>query len=177
MGKALHPDVYLTFDRYYGYSIKSVTRGALGGKFATRRYHLNESSPLPPQKVVLTVNENKIQLIDIICNYLVENCLASGQPVQHKIVVSGHDPISIELFCGCQFHRSDLRTTHEEADVTMVYQMLYIAKNQDAVQTIKVICGDTDELINSLFEIKSLRTILAKKGVYPLQRSQQILIL
>ena len=147
IGKALHSDVYLTFDRYYEYSIKSVTRGARGGKHATRRHHLNESSPLPPQKVVLTVNENKIQLVDIICNYLVENCLASGEPVQHKIIVSGRDPVPIELICGHQFHRPDLRTTHEEADVTMVYQMLYIAKNQDAVQTIQVICDDTDVFV------------------------------
>ena len=60
MAKAAHSDVYLTFDRYYDYSIKSVTRGARAGKHARRRHHMNLSSPLPPQKVVLTVNENKI---------------------------------------------------------------------------------------------------------------------
>ena len=61
MRKAAHSDVYLTFDRYYDYSIKSVTRGARAGKHATHRHHLNLSSPLPPQKVVLTVNENNLQ--------------------------------------------------------------------------------------------------------------------
>ena len=147
MRKVVHSDVYLTFDRYYDYSIKSVTRGSRGGKHATRRHHLNQSSPLPPQKVVLTVNENKIQLIDIICNSLVDNCLASGEPVQHKLVVSGRDPIPIELFCGYQFHRADLRTTHKEADVTMVYQVLNIAQNQDGVQIIKVISDDTDVFV------------------------------
>jgi len=65
MAKAAHSDVYLTFDRYYDYSVKSVTRGARAGKHASRRHHLNLSSPLPPQKVVLTVNESKIKLIDI----------------------------------------------------------------------------------------------------------------
>ena len=66
MRKALHSDVYLTFDRYYEYSIKSVTCGARGGRHASHWHHLNESRPLPPQNIVLTVNENKIQLIDII---------------------------------------------------------------------------------------------------------------
>ena len=47
-----HSDVYLTFDRYYDYSIKSVTRGARAGKHASRRHHLHLSSPLPQQKVV-----------------------------------------------------------------------------------------------------------------------------
>ena len=58
--KAAHSDIYLTFDRYYVYSIKSVACGARAGKQAIHRHHLNISSPLPPQKVVLTVNENKI---------------------------------------------------------------------------------------------------------------------
>ena len=60
MAKAAHSDVYLTFDRYCDYSIKSVIRGARAGKHANRRHHFNLSSPLPPQKVALTVNENKI---------------------------------------------------------------------------------------------------------------------
>ena len=100
--KAHYSDVYLTFDRYYDYSIKSVTRGARGGKHATRRHHLNLASPLPTQKVVLQVHANKTQLIDIICNHLVDSCLANGEPIQHKIVVSGRDPVPIELFCGTQ---------------------------------------------------------------------------
>lgn len=145
--KAAHSDVYLTFDRYYDYSIKSVTRGARGGKHATRRHHLVKSSPLPPQKVVLTVNESKVQLIDIICACLIEKCTASREPVHHKIVVSGREPIPIELFCGYQFNRADLQTTHEEADVTMVYQVLHIAQSQDGIQTIKVICDDTDVFV------------------------------
>ncbi len=85
---------------------------------------------------MLTVNENKVQLIDIICDYLVQKCLASGEPVQHKIFVSGCEPIPIELFCGYQFNHPDLRTTQEEADVTMVYQVLHIPQNQDGMQTI-----------------------------------------
>jgi len=67
MTKAAHSDVYLTFDRYYDYSIKSVTRGARAGKHASRRHLLNLSSPLPPQNVELRVNKNKIKLTDIIC--------------------------------------------------------------------------------------------------------------
>ena len=108
MLKAKDSEVYLTFDRYYDYSIKSVTRGARGGKHATRQHHLNLSSPLPPQAVVLQVHANKLQLIDIICDHLVELCVTSGEPTHNKIVVCGRDPIPIELFCGYQIHRRDL---------------------------------------------------------------------
>ena len=43
----------------------------------------------------------------------------------------------VELFSGHLSNRDDLRTTDEEAAVTMVYQVLNIA--QSGAQTIKVI--------------------------------------
>ena len=58
-------DVYLVFDRYYEYSTKSVTRNARAME-ASRIYQLLPTTKLPSQKVILTVTENKKQLIAII---------------------------------------------------------------------------------------------------------------
>ncbi len=58
-------DVYLIFDRYEDYSTKCparVSRGTTG----CRVFQLHPESPLPSQKLTLTVTENKKQLIDII---------------------------------------------------------------------------------------------------------------
>ena len=70
--------------------------------------------------------------------------MANIEPVQHRIAVSGRGPVPIELFRGYQFHRADLRTTHEEADVTMVHQVLHL---ENGAQTIKVVSDDTDVFV------------------------------
>ena len=83
----------------------------------------------------------------MVCIIISKQTQHSGEPVRHKLVVSGREPIPIELFCGHQSNRADLRTTHEEADVTMVHQVLHIAQNQEGVHDIIVICDDTDVFI------------------------------
>ena len=55
-------DVYLVFDRYYPQSIKGVTHTVRGGKVASRHHKLSSNTPLPPQKVSLTVAQLKIKL-------------------------------------------------------------------------------------------------------------------
>ena len=60
-----------------------------------------------------------------------EKALSSGQPATHKLIVSGREPTPVELFSGHLSNRENLRNkiTHEEADVTMVYQVLNIAQS------------------------------------------------
>ena len=111
-------------------------------KNASRRHHLILSSPLPPQKIVLTVDENKRQLTDIICEYTVERARANEEPARHKLLVSGREPLPLELLRGHKRNREDLRTTHEEAGVTMMYQGIQSARS--GVQSVKVISDDTD---------------------------------
>ena len=106
---------------------------------------------------MLTVNENKIQLIDLICSHLIEKCVPSGEPDLHKLVISGREPIPTQLFCGHRSHRADLRTTHEEADVTMVYLVLQVSQTQEGVDRIKVICDDTDVFMSIIMEATSPR--------------------
>ena len=60
-------DVYLIFDRYYEYSIKIGTRKSRMSQKSGTAHKLKLSTPLPSQQLVLTVTENKAQLIDMIC--------------------------------------------------------------------------------------------------------------
>ena len=59
--------VFLAFDRYQEYSIKGTARTSRGTRMI---HHLTTASILSTQKVVLTVTENKKQLINIICEEL-----------------------------------------------------------------------------------------------------------
>lgn len=82
-------DVYLVFDRYHNYSIKSGARQERAGQYASRCHKLSQQTPLPPQKVVLTVTRNKIQLIDIICKQLVDMYQQHHADDEHKLVITG----------------------------------------------------------------------------------------
>ena len=137
-------DVFLIFDRYYPNSIKDVTRLARSGKEATRRHQLNLNTILPPQKIVLTVTENKVQLIDLICQYLKEN--ASKLPQTGKsLTLTGRDPVPIEVKFGNIKPRPDMKVLHEEADVIIVKQVMYLAERN--IDCIRVICDDTDVFV------------------------------
>ena len=59
-------------------------------------------------KGCVTVNENNIKLIDIICEHLVEKALSSGQLATHKLIVSGREPTRVELFSGHLSNWDDL---------------------------------------------------------------------
>ena len=88
MAKVDKSDVYLVFDRYHDFSIKSGTRLARAGQQARRRHRLNHQTPLPPQLVVLSVTENKVQLIELICQNLIDVSQQRKQS-QHRLVNTG----------------------------------------------------------------------------------------
>ena len=89
LGKLLQKrDVYLVFDRYKAYNTKSVTRSERSTQ-ATRVHSLNRAMPLPSQKVVLTVTENKQQLIRIICEELERDQEFQRNTSDHKLLITG----------------------------------------------------------------------------------------
>ena len=106
MGNMKYADVYLIFDRYEDYSIKGVTRIARE-KEASRHHQQSRSMHLQPQKVVLAVRYNKIQLVDVIVETLLsqKRRLAS---TNHKRVVTGRDPVPFEISQGSTIRREDL---------------------------------------------------------------------
>lgn len=143
-------NTYLVFDRYYEKSIKNATRTARAGKEASRRHKLDLHTPLPAQKVVLNVTENKLQLIKLICTYIKEHAELLAN---NRLVVTGQDPTPIEVSNGKVTLRHDLRTTHEEADVVIVQQMVHVALT--GASSIRVISDDTDVFVLLLHFFKS----------------------
>ena len=69
-----YQDVYLVFDRYKTFSIKSNTRSQRAKDIAYR-HKLGLQTCLPAKDKVLSCTSNKIQLIDIVCKYITEKVL------------------------------------------------------------------------------------------------------
>ena len=136
-------DVYLVFDRYYVSSIKRILRSMRAGVSASRKHILNDQSPLPPQKVVLNVTENKSQIIKLVCQHLRKQC--NTFPADKKLVVTEQEPVPFEINKGVIIQRSDMRTTYEEADVIIIQQLLSVVEL--AVKSVKIICDVTDVFV------------------------------
>ena len=85
---------------------------------------------LPPQNVVLAVTYNKMQLVDIIVETLVEQ---KQQLVEISHVMT--------------IRREDLRNAHEEVNVIILHQMLSIVESSTNAINISVISDDTDVFV------------------------------
>ena len=81
-------DKYLVFDRYYDFSIKAVARSGRS-KDASRVHKLSMNTQLPPQKVVLGVVANKIQLINLLCTDLCSDPEFHENLKRRKLVITG----------------------------------------------------------------------------------------
>ena len=113
LGHLAKSDVHLVFPRY----IEGSTRCSID-KGASRVYTLRCTALLPPQKVVLTVTTNKDQLIALIVEDLVSH---KADFQKHKLVVTGRDPVPVEIANGWVNKRQDMATTQEEGN-TMIVQ-------------------------------------------------------
>ena len=67
------------------------------------------------------------------------------------MVVTGRDPLPIEISENIASARCDLLTHHEEADVIMVQQMEKLAFS--GAKAISVVCDDTDVRYSSFWYI------------------------
>ena len=129
----LKQDVYIVFDRYHQDSIKGHTRivRAIG---VTRRLYLQLATELPSQKVILMVTQNEMQLTDLILQSLQEDPIVSRQ----KLVVTGlNDTIHI-IHNGVVTELALLKTSHEEADVIMINQLLWVVATSSTTKSVKV---------------------------------------
>ena len=64
----------------------------------------------------------------------------------HKLVVTGRDPIPVEIHKGLVIRCCDLKTMQEEADVIMIKQIIAISEELDGAG-IRVMCDDTDVFV------------------------------
>lgn len=166
-------DTYLIFDRYFESSIKEITRTSRAGKNASRQHQLSMLTPLPPQKVCLTVTKNKVQLINLICEYLRQHNDLLPQN-GNVLVVTGAEPTPMEVCNRNVQERSDLCTTHEEADVIIVQQVVHLANTGKS--SIRVIADDTDVfvLLMHFYKEKQLTCNLFMTGTSAGRKSADI---
>jgi len=81
------------------------------------------ASPLPLQKVILTVVENKVQLNDLIYAELVNKDLCGP----HKLVITGKDSKPVEV---AKHMQGEIGLGNiEEADVITVQQMARLSQS------------------------------------------------
>ena len=133
-------DVYLLFDKYKKYSIKSDTRAERLGRIR-RAFTLSSGSPLPSKDVALKTTATKVQLITLIANDLLSFFLNS----ERKIVVTASEDCPEESHLGEHRVRTDMRTSHEEADVLIPQQVSHLIRR--GIKCLKVICDDTDVFV------------------------------
>ena len=146
-------DVYLIFDRYLEYSIKGATRTSRGTGMV---HQLTLTTTLPAQKVVLTVTENKKQLIQLICEDLQnDKDFVDTYTQEHTLLITGENN-PIEITKGLIIPRPDIATNHEEADVIIV-QQTFMAIEQGA-KCPSVMADDTDvyALLSHFYFLKGL---------------------
>ena len=77
---------------------------------------------------------------------------AQNAPDRHKLVVTGQDPCPVELFKGIGIQRQDLINHHEEADVIVTSQAMYVASVEH--KSVGVVADDTDIYILLLYHYK-----------------------
>ncbi len=101
--------------------------------------------------MLLSVTENKKQLIHILCNELKDDTLFHQEHTQkHKLVITGKDKTPIEISNGgTVIYRRDMDTVQEEADTILVQHMLLAAK--ETTSGITVLSDDTDVFVILLY--------------------------
>ena len=110
------------------------------------------TNTIATQKVVLTVIENKVWVLDLICQKLTQK--AQDEPNEHSLVITSTDSVPVVIQDGIVFRREDLMTCHEEADVIIIQQMVKAAKS--GVKRINVACEDTNVFVLLHYYAKDL---------------------
>ena len=84
------------------------------------------NSKLPAQKILPASSKNKKQLMQLIVDDLVQDKKCHEDNTRHhKLVVTGADPVPIEISeGGVVISRADLATSHEGADNVIGQQVL-----------------------------------------------------
>ena len=113
-----------------------TTAYILRDKGASRVYTLRNTTRLPPQKFMLAVIRNKVQIIDLICE---DMAFHKDDISQHNLVLTGSDLVPVEINRGVIIKRQYMKTKQEEADVMVVHQVEEVKANK-----VLVVADDTD---------------------------------
>jgi hypothetical protein len=101
---------------------------------SSRIFYLNQSSKLPPQEM-LSVEQNKIQLIRMIKEHLMQNAgIIAG-----TVYITANERTPVEISFGNVLLREDMALEHDEADTAIIQQLIYSGS-----QRALVLADDTD---------------------------------
>ena len=135
-------DVYLIFDRYFDYSIKSITRQERS-KAILKERKLILTTQLPPQSDMLSFISNKKQLINMIRDALTETQVLENDPNTFMVTTSDQVPETIQK--GKLEKHNELWNSFEEADIIIIRQLCFIiGEGEDCVE---VVSDDTDVFV------------------------------
>ena len=123
--KLTRSDVYLLYDRYKEFSIKSDTRQERSDQFRCS-HTLKNSSPLPSKEITLRDTKTKVQIIEMVEANLMKNLPA----VSNKFIITSKENIPEQLHFGRRSERHDLMTTQEEAIIH--HQVLAAIRNHQS---------------------------------------------
>ena len=133
--------MHVIFDRYCEYSIKCGTRCSHKPQ-VSREHQLCLRCSLHPQEVSLTVTKNKTQPVNMICDELLST-VALLNISNRQSYWKNTD--TYRRCRGLQILRPDLKIMHEEADVIIPNQVVYLANF--GCCRIKVISDDMDVFV------------------------------
>ena len=146
--KLTESDVYLCFDRYHDYSIKSSTRNSRGMK--ARVYKLTLQTPLPTRDAILKNYMNKVQLNKLLCKQiLTDHSFLEAATDSHLLIVTGDVSIPTQVHKGQKSLRMDLASMFEEADNIIAQQVVAIGTNPNS--RVLVLADDTDVFVLLVF--------------------------
>ena len=77
-------------------------------------------TPLPCKEKTLSRSSNKVQIIDVVFDFL--SIRVTSEELFNTLVITGSSDVPVEVTHGHTIPRPDLRTTHEEADLIIVQQ-------------------------------------------------------
>ena len=140
-GIAEYSTVYLVFDRYKDYSIKSDTRQKRIGQIR-RSYTLTLNGPLPPKEVCLASNETKECLIELISEEVIA---AAAKCESINVLVTSKSDTPTQSTNGVTLSRDDMTTNFDEADY-IIPQQVDTAINEGC-KRITVLSADTDVFV------------------------------
>ena len=141
-------DIYLCFDRYHEYSMKSSTRNSRNT--TARVFKLSLQTLLPPRDAILKNYTNKVQLNKLLYQQiLTDDAFLHEVTESHVLVVTGEEPVPIQVHKGQKSPRRDIVSSLEEADSLIAQQAIAIGNDPGA--RVLVLADDTDVLVLLLF--------------------------
>ena len=90
----------------------------------------------------MSVIKNKVQLIDLIVSSLTDSPILS----KSCLVVTGSKETQYKIRDGVVTPFPSLNITHEEADIIIINQLLWVVKDKPQARVL-VICDDTDVFV------------------------------